>query len=183
MRRVLVVALFALALGAGAAKAADIGVGVFAGSNIPIVQDDNGNGIAWGIRVPVRLIPMLTVEPYFGSTTGGEKEQDVSGIGTITRDGIDITSYGVTGLLTFGAGLQFYPYASIGSGKMSRDGSEDLSGVEWGAGLGLGISPMPKLSVHLRGGIDVITKDDITRDFALVTGGVSYSFLSFPPVP
>ena len=183
MRRATVMALLALTLGVGAATAADIGVGVFAGSSIPIVQDDNGNGVAWGIRVPVRLIPMVTLEPYFGSTTGGEAEQDVSGIGTITRDGIDITSYGVTGMLTFGTGFQFYPWASIGTGKMSRTGSEDLSGMEWGAGLGFGISAMPKLSIHVRGGVDAITKDDITRDFAVVTGGVSYSFLSFPPVP
>src|SRR5687767_4916798 len=137
MRKATLMALLASTLAVGVATAADIGVGVFAGSSIPIVQDDNGNGVVWGIRVPVRLIPMITLEPYFGSTAGGEAEEDVPGLGTITRDGFDITSYGITGMLTFGTGVQFYPYASIGSGKLSRDGSEDLTGTEWGAGLGL----------------------------------------------
>ena len=183
MRRAFTTALLTaaatLALSLGAAQAGGIGIGAFGGVSIPIVQDDNGSGPVFGIRVPVSLLPLLTVEPYFSSVSGGEAEQDIGGT-TYTRDGIDITAFGANALFTFGGPLQFYPFVGIGSHSIKRDGSEDRTEFGFGGGLGLGFSPVPKVSAHLRAAANSVTVGDGSRTFVEVTGGVSYSFFSFP---
>ena len=172
-------------LAAGAADAASIGVGAFGGSSIPIVQDDNGQGTMFGIRVPVSVVPLITVEPYFAKTNGGDKDQTVNGI-TYTRHGIDVTAYGANALLTFGTGLQLYPFAGIGSAHAKRDGLDDTS-TQYNFGLGLGFTPpVIKLSVHLRGELDAVLEpgnNASSRKWANVTLGVSYGVIKFPPVP
>ena len=42
---------------------------------------------------------------------------------------------------------------------------------------------MPKLSVHLRGELNAAVKDEASRKWGAVTAGVSYSLISFPPIP
>ena len=58
---------FALLLGAlvlpAGAQAVSVGAGVFAGPSIPVVQEDTGSGVQFGLRVPIHLVPLLTVEP------------------------------------------------------------------------------------------------------------------------
>ena len=71
------IALLALALVPVAAEAGGIGIGVFGGASIPIVQDDNGSGPIFGVRVPFKLIPLVTIEPYFGATKGGDGEPEI----------------------------------------------------------------------------------------------------------
>ena len=44
-----------------------------------------------GVRVPVSLVPLLTLEPYYAKSTGGDKDQEVGGT-SFTRSGIDLTS-------------------------------------------------------------------------------------------
>ena len=44
------------------------GVGVFGGLSIPVLNDLSGQGSQFGVRVPVSLVPMLTVEPFFSSS-------------------------------------------------------------------------------------------------------------------
>src|ERR1043166_2096434 len=100
-RKSLLAALLLLALAPVAARSAPIGLGVFGGASVPLVQDDNGSGSIFGLRAPVNLVPLITVEPYFARTAGGDNDQDVGGI-TYTRSGIDNTAFGANVLLTFG---------------------------------------------------------------------------------
>ncbi|HZN80553.1 MAG TPA: hypothetical protein VFC01_12835, partial [Mycobacterium sp.] len=80
--------------GPAAGLAPKIGAGAFGGASIPIVQDDNGTGPIYGIRVPVNLLQFLTAEPYFAHTGGGEAEETFGGIG-YTRSGFEINSFGL----------------------------------------------------------------------------------------
>ena len=170
---------------AGTAGAASIGIGAFGGTSTPIVQDDNGSGAIFGIRVPVSVVPLLTVEPYFAKTNGGDKDQDVGGI-TYTRSGIDVTSYGANAMLTFGTGIQMYPFVGIGSAKTKRVGL-DATNTQYNFGLGVGFTPpVLKLSIHLRGEVASVLEpgtSESARKWANLTLGVSYGLIEFPPVP
>lgn len=179
------VCVFALALSAGAASAATIGVGAFGGASIPVVQDDNGQGTVYGVRLPVSLVPLLTIEPYYASTQGGEKDQEIDGL-SFTRSGIDVTSYGANLLLTFGTGVQLYPFAGIGTAQAERSGLDATTTV-YNFGLGLGFSPpaLP-LAIHVRGELASVLEDgddESARKWANVTLGVTYNLFKFPPVP
>ena len=179
MRKAMFLVLFALALMPCTAGATSIGVGAFGGMSIPLLQDDTAQGTMFGLRAPVALLPLVTVEPYFAKASGGDKDQDLDGE-TITRSGIDVTGYGANLLLTFGSKIQFYPFAGIGSYTMSREGSEDLTKTAYTFGLGLGISPMPKLSIHLRGELAAAVEGETSRKWGNATIGVSYNIFSTP---
>jgi outer membrane protein with beta-barrel domain len=164
---------------AGTARAGGIGIGAFGGVSVPVIQDDTDRGSLYGVRVPVSLVPMLTVEPYFASTKGGDVTQDLFGA-SYTRSGIDVTSYGANLLLTFGGPVQFYPYAGIGSFKLERDGLDvSQTGYNFGLGLGFGL-PATGLSLHLRGELAAAVDGDVSRKWANVTAGLHYNFLKLP---
>jgi opacity protein-like surface antigen len=179
MRRALILVLFALAFLPCVAAAASVGVGAFGGMSVPILQDDNGQGTLFGVRAPVALLPLVTVEPYFARMSGGDKDQDLDGT-TITRAGMDVTGYGANVLLTFGGKLQFYPFAGIGSYQLSRTGSPDQTNTAYTFGLGLGISPMAKVMIHVRGELAAAVEGAVSRKWANATIGVSYNVFSTP---
>jgi hypothetical protein len=164
------------------ASALGIGVGAFGGTSIPIIQDDTGAGAQFGIRVPVSVAPLFTVEPYFATSTGGDKDQDVNGV-TYTRSGIDVTSFGANVLLTFGSAFQLAPYVGVGSNKLERDG---LDATETGYTFGLGFKfglPLAKLSLHARGGMNAVLEEgssETSRKWVDATLGVSYDLFTFP---
>jgi len=179
------VCILGLALSAGASSAATIGVGAFGGLSIPVVQDDNGQGSVFGIRVPVGVIPLVTVEPYFSSTAGGSKDATVGAL-SVTRSGIDVTGFGANILLTFGTGVQFYPFAGIGTASSKRDGL-DASSTAYNFGLGLGVKPPAiPVAIHLRGELASVLEEgnsSTARKWANVTLGVSYNVFKLPPTP
>jgi hypothetical protein len=175
-------AVFSLALGFAASPAGagtiSAGVGVFGGINIPIVQDDNGQGSSYGFRVPVAIHHVVTLEPYFATTSDGDVTQTILGT-SYTRSGFSISSYGVNALLTLGSKLQFYPFATAGTNKLTRVGSADQTMTGVGGGLGFGFSPVPKFMVHVRGAAQSMTQGGSGRLFADVTAGVSYALYPF----
>ena len=178
MRKAMILMLFALAILPCAAGATSVGVGAFGGVAIPILQDDNGQGTLFGARVPVTLLPLVTVEPYYLKSTGADKDQDVDGV-TITRSGIDVSGFGANLLLTFGGKFQMYPYAGIGSYKLSRTGLDQTS-TAYTFGLGFGLAPMPKLSIHVRGELAAAVDGETSRKWANATVGLSYNIFSTP---
>jgi hypothetical protein len=179
MRRTTILVLFVLALLPCTAGAVSVGAGAFGGMSIPILQDDNGQGTTFGLRAPVSLLPLLTVEPFFTRISGGDKDQDIEG-DTFTRSGIDVTGFGANVLLTFGGKVQLYPFAGIGSYALSRAGSDDVTSTAYTFGLGLGISPLPKLSIHVRGELAAAVEGETSRKWANATVGVSYNVFSTP---
>ena len=183
MRRWQLLVSVLLALWAGTAAAGtSIGVGVFGGTSVPIVQDDNGTGSQFGLRAPVNLIPFLTVEPFFARSSLGSGELDAGGF-TYERSGFDVTTFGVNaalGSLGLLSGFSFYPYAGIASYKLTRDGSEDVSEVGYNFGLGFGISPIPVVALNLRGEFVMVATGDTSRKFANVTLGATYKLFSLP---
>ena len=48
------------------------------------------------------------------------------------------------------------------------------------SGFGLGISPMPKLTVHVRGELQMAVDGGTSRKFGNVTLGASYALFSMP---
>ena len=177
MKRLCALIALALVLGARAAGAVSVGVGAFGGVSIPLVQDDTGQVTLFGLRVPVNLIPLLSVEPYFAATSGGDKDETFVGTG-YTRSGLDVTAFGANALLSFGSTIRFYPFAGIGSHKLKREGAEDITKTGYNFGLGLGVSPpVAGLSVDLRGELNAVVDGDASRKWANVTLGVSYNLI------
>lgn len=178
MKRAIALSLALLACSAGVASAGSIGAGAFAGMSFPVVQEDVSQGATFGLRFPVKLVPLFTAEPYFASSSLGDKDVEVGGL-TYTREGFDATAFGLNAMLTMGGPVQFYPFVGIGSTKLERSGADD-SFTTYNAGLGLGLAPMPKLSVHLRGEMQVVVDGEASRKFANVTLGASYALFSMP---
>jgi hypothetical protein len=181
MKRIIPLVLLALVLGAGAAGAVGlkIGGGAFGGVSIPVLQDDSKQGTIFGLRLPVGVLPLLTVEPYWATSSLGDAEETFGGL-PYTRDGGKVTAYGVNAMLTMGGPVHFYPYVGLASHKLTRAAAEDLTKLGYNFGLGLGFSVIPRLDVDLRGELNMITLDETSRKFANVTAGVSYHFLSLP---
>jgi len=178
MRKLQLLAMVALLLCAGVARAASIGVGVFGGASAPVLQDDEGQGTLYGLRAPVKLVPLIAVEPYYLSSSLGDKSITV-GSTTLTRDGSDVTGYGLNAMLTMGGPIAFYPFAGLGQAKFKRTG-QDQQFTTYQAGFGLGLSPVPKLSLDLRGEVQAAVDKDVSRKLINITAGVSYALFSLP---
>ncbi|MEQ1832964.1 MAG: outer membrane beta-barrel protein [Candidatus Eisenbacteria bacterium] len=178
MKKLFFIAVAILALGASTARAAGVGVGVFGGMSIPVLQDDQDKGSLMGLRVPVKLVPLLTIEPFYAKSGLGDKTIDVAGL-SLTREGSDVTSYGANIMLTLGGPVSFYPFAGIGSAKFER-AAQDESFTSYHLGLGMGFGVVPKLSIDLRGELQAAVDGDVSRKMLNVTLGASYSLFSMP---
>lgn len=180
MKRILAFALVGLALVAGAAQAGpiDVGIGAYGGISWPVIQDDVSSGSILGLRAPVRVIPLITLEPYYMSSSLGDGEQTLGGI-TYKRDGFDHTGFGLNAMLggTTGMGVHFYPLVGIGSHKLTRSGTADIKETAYNLGLGFGIGATPNLSLQIRGELNMVVTGDTSRKFANATGGLTYSLM------
>jgi hypothetical protein len=174
----LVLALAALAPGA---RAASVSAEVFGGMVVPIVQDDADQGTLFGVRFPVQLLPLLTAEPWYSTSTLGDKTATVAGL-SYTRDGGKLSGFGVNARLGgMGApGLSFFPYVGLGSYTLKRAGSDDVSETGYDFGLGMVLTPAPKFGIGLRGQFDMVPTGSTSRKYGEVQVGISYKFLSLP---
>lgn len=179
MKKLLVCAIVALALVASSAHAASIGLGVYGGTSVPVLQEDQDNGPVFGVRVPVKLVPLFTVEPFYSKSSLGDKTFDIAPGISATREGSDVTSYGLNAMLTLGGPVSFYPFVGIGQAKFERT-AQDESFTSYHLGLGLGLSPVPKLSFDLRGELQAAVDGDASRKMVNITLGASYSLFSMP---
>jgi len=182
MRRILVLPALALGLALipSTSHAFSIGIGAFGGTSIPISQDDVGTGAAYGARLPIKIIPLVSVEPYWSKSTLGDGTIDVGGVAT-TVDGFDVDSFGVNaflGSLAAAPGIRFYPYIGIASSKFSRSGSSDVTKTTYNFGIGAGLGLVKSLSIDGRAEMNVTDTDDQTRKFGTLTIGLSYTLFS-----
>lgn len=178
MKRLLMIALVAFACVASNAHAGSIGVGAFGGVSVPVLQEDQAQGSLLGIRVPVKLVPLFTAEPFYSKGKLSDKTVTIGGL-DFTREGFDVTTYGLNAMLTLGGPISFYPYAGIGKAKFERTGQNE-SWTSYSLGLGLSLSPIPKVSVDLRGELQAAVDGDVSRKMVNVTLGASYSLFSMP---
>lgn len=177
MRRVMALAALALALTAGVKTGqAGIGIGAFGGVSYPINQDDVSQGPLYGLRAPIKIVPMITVEPYYLTSHLGDGEETIAGV-KYTREGFDHTGYGVNAILGMPLGLAFgfHPYAGVGSHKLERPGEPDIKETAYNFGLGMGLSPIPKISLQIRGELNMVMIGTKSRKFANGTVGLTYS--------
>ena len=176
MRRAFPLLLLALGLALipRTASAFGVGLGAYAGTAIPISQDEVKTGGLYGVRLPVSIIPLVSVEPYWAESKLGDGE-----INGITVDGFDISSFGVNamlGSLASAPGIKFYPYLGIASSKFSGGGTDQTkTSYNFGLGAGLGLS---KVAVHGRAELNVCDTGDKTRKFGNLSIGLSYDLFS-----
>ena len=187
MKRLLMLALFALLLAGRAAQAGPVGVsvGVFGGLSIPVLQDVTtssfspgdafgATGSTFGLRVPVHAISSITFEPYYAKSKYKDREETIGGI-NYTREGFDGKSYGVNFILGRPEGGLFhmYPYLGIGKTKLERTGQE-INKTGYNFGFGMGLFSSQKISVGARGEFSMVATGDTSRKFLGATAGVTY---------
>src|SRR5262249_25287875 len=144
MKPRILAAVFALALVPAVAAAGSVGIGAFGGASLPILYDPASIGGQAGVRVPVNLLPLLTIEPDYAQSRLGDTN-DTFGGQPYTRSGPELYSFGGNAMFKFGEGAKFYPIVGIGSTKIEQEGAEDITDTCLNFGLGFGFSPVTKL--------------------------------------
>lgn len=179
VRRVLLVGILILILAPAAdAQGIKLGVGGFGGLNIPIAQDDQGNGSVFGVMARVSFMSLFVAEPNVTFGSWGEPDP-VNGF-DLGIDGSSINSYGVD--VTIGGlpgvrGLK--PYGFVGAAIYSIDNDDtgyDESKLGYSLGLGLNFGIIPTFDIDVRGRMVIAPQDDGSKKAVYVTGGLIYYF-------
>jgi hypothetical protein len=183
MKRTVVAASLLLALSASTAGATAVGVEVFGGVAIPVVQEDNNNGPMFGIRVPVTLPSVFTIEGFYSRIQGNQTEKYLLGE-EYTRSGYDVSAFGANLILgqTGGSGFSFFPYAGIMSNRLSRPGGQDFNniGFDFGLGVGFSITPMLWIDARAEGAMIITESDNTSRKYGNLNVGIGYNFYASP---
>jgi hypothetical protein len=156
-----------------------IGVGAFAGLNIPVIQKDQKSGTEFGFRARIALLPFLVAEPNFTMVKWG-KPDAVDGV-VLGINGSKVTSFGLDATLGFAPGTKgFKPFGIIGIGsyKVKNDDTKyDQSNIGFCGGIGFGLGVAPKIDIDVRGKAVVIPQTDGGSKKGLsLTAGLGYSF-------
>jgi hypothetical protein len=145
-----------LAMGAmsSTAMARPIGMGAFAGLNIPVVQEDAGNGPLLGTRLRIAITSFLALEPTLAFFQQGDVTTKV-GNHDFELDGGRSTALGVNvivGSVGPPAGVRIYGILGLASHAMKQEGTEDESrlAMSLGPGLELGVADKLALDVEVR---------------------------------
>lgn len=178
MKRLFALTLVLLAASSSVVSARGIGVGVFGGRSYPVLQDDAGNGTLFGARAPIHMVPFVSVEPYYASTSLSDKVTNVAGV-NFTRQGFDEKVYGVNMMFATGGPLSFYPIVGYGRTTLQRT-NYNKTFTSYNAGFGMSVSPVPKMSFDVRGELQAVMDGNTTRKFGNGTVGLTYSLFSIP---
>lgn len=179
MKRVifpLILILFTAGLSYG--QMPQIGVGAFGGMNLPMIQDDQGNGTAFGLKARVKLMPFMVVEPNVMFGKWGDPDA-IDGV-DLGISGSKVNAYGVD--VTFGGlpgGVGIKPYGVIGAGIIqikNDDTGYDESKLGFNAGLGFMISVMPMVDIDIRGKALIAPQEEGSKKAVILTGGLNYYF-------
>jgi hypothetical protein len=151
MRKVLILlAVSAMGLIPGLALADyPLGVTVFGGYDVPVIQEDVGSGTMFGLGVRGNMWKLFHGELFFRSTSQGDAEQDLDfGPGqseTIKLAGGTLTGFGFNLLLANKNPANIWPYFLVGvstntlaHGESFQE-DETLSGISGGFGSGFNV--------------------------------------------
>lgn len=155
-----------------------LGVGGFGGIEIPVVQDDQGNGTIFGLKGRVRVLQLLTAEPRIHFTQYGDPSFDEF---TSDLQGSKITAFGLDAVLGSGfgrEGLAFYGVAGVGSYKTKRDQTgQETTDLGWSGGIGFEYGVSPMMAIDVRGVVIVIPSDGGgSKKSAALYGGLNFHF-------
>ncbi len=176
MRRLLVIfglMLFSVAL--VNAQTPKIGIGAFGGMNMPILQDDQGNGTVFGIKAKVKIIPIILLEPNITFGKWGEPDP-VDGVDL--PSGSKISSFGIDAILGGSPGAAgIKPFFLAGAGiytVKNDDTGYDESKLGYSAGLGIGIGVGPKMDIDISGKAIFAPQEGGAKKAVFITGGLTY---------
>jgi len=186
MVRTLLLALVGLLLVAGVARAGTrVSAGIFGGSSVPVAQDVEVSSLNWsdavgpsgsqfGLRADVKAFPVVTLEPFYMSTSYDDDEETFNGL-SYTRDGWDVTAWGLNAVFGTpdGPGFHFFPYVGLGSFSMERTGDE-IDEIGWNFGLGFGYEVARNFSLQLRPEVNMVVTGETSRKFGTVSLGLNY---------
>lgn len=159
---------------ASSALAGPVGFGVFGGPLYPTVQQDQGDGAAFGLKIRAKLAGPILIEPNLNFGTYGDAE--IEGVGT--RDGSKLDYYGID--LTIGSGLGqlgIRPYFILGGGlyNTKRDGDETTNKSGWSTGGGLALGLIDRITIDVQAKAHIISSDNSTsRKAWTISAGLIY---------
>jgi hypothetical protein len=169
------VAGLALVLAGARAEAIRWGVGVTGGASFPLAQSDNAAGTQFGLRVPVHVVPLLTVEPFLTGAGLGGVEASFAGR-PYNRRGLDVLGWGAVaawGDLGFGTGFPIHPYVGVGSYHLSREGTGGSDETGWTLGVGWSRALPWRVAVGARAEFTWIADGETARRFIGLGAGIS----------
>lgn len=181
MKKILCLSILMVLLGgvSVASAAGKFSVGGFAGLNIPVGQEDVGNGTLFGAKGRIILLPFLGVEPNFVFSKYGDKDHDVGGL-TMTRSGGDVTSFGVDAVIGTFSGFsqaRFYGLVGINSNTFKRDGLPDQTRMGVSFGTGIEFLPADVFGIEVRARIHSISLEGGGgRNNLELSAGLNYHF-------
>ncbi len=162
------------------------GIGGYFGVEVPVTQDDQGDGTAFGIKLIIKAMPIITLEPFFTSAQYGKAVFDVEGV-TMDLEGSKLISYGLDAVIGAPIGTPgFNPYfvGGIGYYKFSREQTNlfdnDKSELGYAGGMGFKINLNQSLSLDVRGKFNVIpVESNSSRKSLSLVGGLNFYFRSY----
>jgi len=183
MKRTVCLSLMALFLigTASVASAGKFSIGGFAGLNIPIGQEDMGNGTLFGAKGRILLLPFLGVEPNFVFSQYGDKDHTNPMSGeTMTREGGDITSFGVDAVIGTFSGFskaRFYGILGINSNTLKWEPHPDQTRLGLSFGAGIEFLPTDVFGIEVRARVHSISLEGGGgRNNLELTAGLNYYF-------
>jgi hypothetical protein len=155
-----------------------LSAGAFGGVNIPIVQDDQGQGTVFGLMARFNAFGIFSIEPNISFGKWG-KPDPVDGF-DLGIDGSKIRSYGVElllGGLPGTVGVKPYFLAGFGYYSIKNDDTDyDESNLGYSIGLGIDIGILPKIDFDLRAKAILVPVGDTSKKAVTITGGILYNF-------
>jgi hypothetical protein len=146
---------------------------------VPLGQSDNTSGGQYGLRMPINVTSLVTVEPFLTSTGLGSVEATFGGQPYV-RDGFDIVSYGAVvalGGLGMSPRYPLFPFLSVGGYHLGREGGATDVRLGYAAGIGYAHRLSTHVSANVRTDYQWIDVGGADRRFFEIGAGVTLRFL------
>jgi hypothetical protein len=128
-------------------QAYPLGVELYTGYDMPVVQQDVGSGMMYGLAVRGNMWKFLHGELFFRSTSQGDKDEDMefgNQTETVTYKGGTLSGFGFNLLMGANNPASFWPYFLLGVSSNTLKPGDDFKKKEtltgWKVGFGSGIN-------------------------------------------